>query len=87
MKYINATEVLPSDLLIEIQKYIAGEILYIPQPEGRKNPWGSRTGTRQEIFSRNAQIKIDKENGTSIEELMIKYSLSYDTIKKIVYLK
>lgn len=87
MKYINATEVLPFDLLSEIQKYIAGEILYIPQPEGKKNPWGSRTGTRQEIITRNKQIKLEKENGRSIEELMIKYNLSYDTIKKIVYLK
>jgi len=35
MKYINATEVLPKDLLNEIQKYIAGEILYISE-EGRE---------------------------------------------------
>lgn len=87
MKYINAIEVLPCDLLSEIQKYIAGEILYIPQPDGRKNPWGSRNGTRQEIITRNKQIKLEKENGRKIEELMIKYNLSYDTIKKIVYLK
>jgi len=87
MKYINATEVLPLDLLSEIQKYIAGEILYIPQPEGIKNPWGSRSGTKQEIINRNKQIKLEKEDGRSIDELMIKYNLSYDTIKKIVYLK
>jgi Mor family transcriptional regulator len=87
MKYINATEVLPFDLLSEIQKYIAGEILYIPQPEGRKNPWGSRNGTRQETITRNKQIKLEKDNGRSIDALMIKYNLSYDTIKKIVYSK
>lgn len=87
MKYINATEVLPFDLLSEIQKYITGEMLYIPQPKGRKNPWGSKNGTRQEIITRNKQIKLEKVNGKSIEELMIKYNLSYDTIKKIVYLK
>ncbi|MEW9080608.1 CD3324 family protein [Terrisporobacter glycolicus] len=87
MKYINATEVLPLDLLSEIQKYIASEILYIPQPEGIKNPWGSRSGTRQEIINTNKQIKLEKEDGRSIDELMIKYNLSYDTIKKIVYLK
>lgn len=87
MKYINATEVLPFELLSEIQKYIAGEILYIPQPDGKKNPWGTRTGTRQEIIIRNKQIKLEKESGKSIEELMIKYNLSYDTVKKIVYLK
>ncbi|ADL49989.1 CD3324 family protein [Clostridium cellulovorans] len=87
MKYINATEVLPLDLLSEIQKYIAGEVLYIPQPKGLKNSWGSRSGARQEIINRNKQIKSEKEDGRSIEELMMKYNLSYDTIKKIVYLK
>lgn len=87
MKYINATEVLPEHLLNEIQKYIAGEVLYIPQPKGLKNPWGSRTGAKQQIINRNSQIKFEKENGKTIDELMIKYSLSYDTIKKIVYIK
>lgn len=87
MKYINATEVLPQNLLNEIQKYIAGEILYIPQPEGRKIGWGKKTGTRQEIKDRNRQIKLEKENGKTIDELMLEYNLSYDTIKKIVYKK
>jgi len=87
MKYINATEILPKNLLNEIQKYITGEILYIPQPEGTKNPWGSKTGSKQEIINRNKQIKFEKENGKTIEEIMLKYNLSYDTIKKIVYIK
>lgn len=87
MKYINAIEVLPESLLSEIQKYIAGQVLYIPQTEGIKNPWGSKTGSRKEIINRNMQIKLEKENGKTIEELMYKYNLSYDTIKKIVYNK
>lgn len=87
MKYINAIEVLPKDLLNEIQKYIAGEIVYIPQPDGLKNSWGSKTGTKQELRNRNKRIKFEKENGKTIEELMVKYNLSYDTIKKIVYIK
>ena len=87
MKYINATEVLPKNLLNEIQRYIAGEILYIPQPEGQKNSWGSKTGVKQELINRNKQIKFEKENGSTIDELMLKYNLSYDTIKKIVYIK
>ncbi|GKX67677.1 CD3324 family protein [Inconstantimicrobium mannanitabidum] len=87
MKYINAMEVLPKNLLNEIQKYIAGEMLYIPQPEGLKNGWGSKTGIKQEILDRNKRIRLDKENGKTIDELMDKYNLSYDTIKKIVYMK
>ncbi|SHJ90601.1 hypothetical protein SAMN02745248_01265 [Hathewaya proteolytica DSM 3090] len=87
MKYVNAKEVLPRKLLNEIQKYISGEMLYVPQPEGKKNTWGSKSGTRQEIFDRNKKIKFEKKNGKSIEELMCTYNLSYDTIKKIVYTK
>lgn len=87
MNYINATDVLPKNLLNEIQKYIAGEILYIPQPEGLKSSWGSKTGAKQEIINRNRQIRFEKENGSTIDELILKYNLSYDTIKKIVYIK
>lgn len=87
MKYINAIEVLPESLLNEVQKYIAVGLLYIPQTEGIKEPWGSKTGSRKEIINRNMQIKFEKENGKTIEELMDKYNLSYDTIKKIVYNK
>jgi Mor family transcriptional regulator len=87
MKYINAIEVLPQSLLNEIQKYISGEIIYIPQMEGIKNNWGSKTGAREKIADRNKQIRLEKENGKTIDELMIKYNLSYDSIKKIVYVK
>lgn len=87
MKYVNAIEILPQSLLNEIQKYIAGDVLYIPQVKGEKNSWGSRTGTRQEIINRNKQIKCEKHNGKTIDELMVKYNLSYDTVKKIVYAK
>lgn len=88
MKYINATEILPENLLNEIQKYISGEIIYIPQPKGLRNTWGgSKTGTKQQIINRNTQIKFEKENGKTIDELMLKYNLSYDTVKEIVYIK
>lgn len=87
MKYINATEILPQKLIDEIQTYITGEIIYIPQAEGQKSPWGSKTGTREKIKNRNKEIKSDKEKGKTIDELMIKYNLAYDTIKKIVYVK
>lgn len=85
MKYINAKEVLPRELLNEIQKYVSGEILYVPKPDGKKNTWGSKSGIKQEILNRNKEIKFQKKNGKTIEELMYQYNLSYDTIKKIVY--
>lgn len=31
MKYIKATTILPEELLVEIQKYVQGETIYIPK--------------------------------------------------------
>ena len=31
MSYVNAEEVLPEDLIREIQKYVDGKVLYIPR--------------------------------------------------------
>ncbi len=31
MSYVNANEVLPDDLVQEIQKYLDGQLLYIPR--------------------------------------------------------
>lgn len=31
MKYVNAAEILPDKLLKELQKYIEGEVLYVPK--------------------------------------------------------
>jgi hypothetical protein len=42
MKYINAAEVLPNHLLMEIQKHINGEILYIPSSDENIG-WGNKT--------------------------------------------
>lgn len=36
MKYFKANTVFPSDLLEEIQKYVQGEYIYIPNPKGSR---------------------------------------------------
>ena len=36
MKYINAAEILPEQLLKELQKYVDGKVLYIPKASGKK---------------------------------------------------
>ena len=43
MKYRNASEIFPDELLQEIQKYTSGELVYIPEKEKRKE-WGSASG-------------------------------------------
>ena len=40
MKYKNASDILPDELLKEIQKYAAGETIYIPMSENDRKEWG-----------------------------------------------
>lgn len=37
MKYRNASEIFPDELLREIQKYSSGELVYIPEKEEKKD--------------------------------------------------
>lgn len=36
MTYVKATNILPEELISEIQKYIQGETIYIPKPQKEK---------------------------------------------------
>ena len=51
MKYRKAESVLPQELLEQIQQYIQGEYVYIPNKKGMKKAWGEKTGTRHYIAS------------------------------------
>jgi len=46
MKYIKAQQVFPESLLVEIQKYIQGEYVYIPKAPDNHNEWGASTDTK-----------------------------------------
>ena len=85
MAYINGKEVLPMELLQEVQKYFKGGVIYIPDVDNNRKQWGTRTNTRGLLKERNREIKAKKQSGRSIPELMEEYHLSYDSIKKIVY--
>ncbi|MEH7121544.1 CD3324 family protein [Neobacillus vireti] len=85
MKYTNANKVLPEELIVEIQKYVQGETLYIPKPETEYRKWGTSSGGRRMLDTRNAAIRNAFITGISIQQLAKEYYLSTDTIKKIVY--
>lgn len=40
MKYVKAEQILPKELVTEIQKYVHGGLLYIPKPQGVRKKWG-----------------------------------------------
>ena len=85
MKYCNAEEVLPNHLLKEIQKYVQGVQIYVPKRQGSRLGWGERNGQKDELTDRNRQIRSEYRAGASIEDLMFRYHLGYESIRKIVY--
>jgi Mor family transcriptional regulator len=84
MKYKRASDILPDELLREVQKYIEGEALYIPKGQVRKK-WGESSGGRAFFLRRNEEIRNKFFHKVPIDELAEEYSLSYETIRKIVY--
>lgn len=87
MKYKRAEDILPEELLKEIQKYVSGEMVYIPSPEGTRKGWGENSGGKVYLQSRNSEIRSRFRDGFSIDQLTSVFCLSYDSIKKIVYSK
>ncbi|MCM3628382.1 CD3324 family protein [Paenibacillus glycanilyticus] len=86
MKYINA-DVLPEELLKEVQKYVNGALIYVPKAEGARQGWGVISGSRQVIRQRNEEIRQLFSQGAAIDQLTEQFFLARDTIKRIVYTK
>ncbi|GAA0372501.1 CD3324 family protein [Bacillus horti] len=85
MQYKNGKEVFPPSLLNELQQYIQGELIYIPKKKQHRAGWGEMNGTRQYMTRRNQEIYELYREGCSFEKLEQKFSLSKDTIRKIIY--
>lgn len=51
MSYVNADEVLPEDLIREIQKYVDGKVLYIPRRSEKAMGWGEKNGAKTGLQS------------------------------------
>ncbi|MGF2054513.1 CD3324 family protein [Vagococcus fluvialis] len=85
MEYKKAEEILPKELLKEIQNYIQGATLYIPKETHHE--WGEKSGIKDKLHKRNQLIKEKFQQGNSIQSLANDFYLSEETIKKIVYKK
>ena len=84
MCYKNGKDILPAGLLKELQKYIQGEIIYIPKEDNIRKGWGENNGTRALIRERNLEIYKFYKSGSKIVLLSQSYNLSEDSIRKIV---
>lgn len=85
MCYKNGKDILPKALLQELQKYIQGEIIYIPKEDNARKAWGENNGTRKLLRKRNMEIYDFYKTGTTITTLTKNYNLSEDSIRKIIF--
>lgn len=84
MSYKNGKDILPPGLLKELQKYIDGELIYVPKSTEQRAGWGELNGTRRLIERRNQDIYRQYASGVTITELIRSYHLSEDSIRKII---
>ena len=85
MKYRNAAELLPNQLLQELQKYVQGKMLYVPKL--MRKSWGVDTGAKSFYSIRNSDIRKQFSHGVELVKLSEDYSISEDAVKKIIYKK
>ena len=85
MSYINADDVLPKTLVKEIQKYVDGQLIYIPRKNENSLSWGEKNGTREKLAERNQTIVSRYDSGETIAELSKVYYLSEKRIQGIIY--
>lgn len=85
MRYFNANDVLPKELVEKLQDFVQGEYVYIPAIKEQHKNWGELSGYREEIDRRNSEIILAYTSGTTIQELAETYCLSVYAIRKIIY--
>ena len=84
MSYSKAIDLIPAELLNEIQKYVDGEYIYIPRKENNRKSWGTNTTTKQDLNTRNKEIYHDYQAGMDINTLSKSYFLSVKSIQRIL---
>ena len=84
MSYIKAEEILPEELIRQIQKYADGVYIYIPRKPGTRHAWGQETGYKAELKLRNDCIRNDYASGENVTTLSRKYHLSEKSIRRIL---
>jgi len=82
--YKNGKDVLPPSLLKELQKYVNGELVYVPKPNEKRARWGEVSGTRKLLAERNRDICRLYADGKTVAELERLYHLSGESIRKII---
>jgi Mor family transcriptional regulator len=84
VSYIKAEEILPEELIRQIQEYADGVYIYIPRKPGTRHAWGQETDYKAELKIRNDRIRSEHAAGVSVTALSCKYHLSEKSIRRIL---
>ena len=84
MSYIKAENILPEELIRQIQEYADGVYIYIPRKPGTRHNWGQETTYKGELKARNDRIRSEYAAGTSVAVLSQIYHLSEKSIRRIL---
>lgn len=85
MKYKNASNILPEELLELLQDYVQGEYIYVPvKDKNDKNNEESRTDYKVELEKRDAHIYTRYLEGITNKRLSQIYNLSESSIRRII---
>ena len=82
MKYKNASDVLPEELVKAIQEYIQGEVIYIPKAD--RKAYRNDTEYKVELSKRNTRIFRMHLEGMSNFQLARNFSLAESSIRRIL---
>ena len=85
MSYVKADDVLPAKLVEEIQKYVDGQLIYIPRKSENSLSWGEKSGTKEKLAERNQAIVHRYYSGETIAALSEMYYLSEKRIQGIIH--
>lgn len=84
MGYTNGKEILPAGLLEQIQRYVEGQLIYIPCKAENQKHWGENTATKKMLALRNREIIQKYKSGCRVIELAADYHLSIQAVYKII---
>lgn len=84
MGYKNVSEILPENLVRQIQEFIDGDVIYIPRKAVNRKCWGDGTDTKKQLQSRDMEIVLKYSQGVRVSDLANEYHMSTQGIYKIL---
>lgn len=84
MRYVRAKDILPAELLAQLQEYVDGAYLYVPRKQENRLAWGERTQSKEETAARNREIFRRAQAGEAVALLADAYFLTEKSVRRIL---